>query len=167
MEVLHPRCAGLDVHKDTVVVAVRLMEGDGTLRREVETFATTTPGLLALSDWLERHDCPSVAIEATGIYWRPIWHVLAAEEPVGRAVLAALAAGETDPERLRALVGPRVKASPEAIRLNLLHVKRGALDRQIQTAEANGGDPPVELQKRRAELTERLAHQQSAPPKRR
>ena len=213
MEVLHPRCAGLDVHKDTVVAAVRLTEGDGSVRREVETFATTTPGLVALSDWLERHDCPSVAMEATGIYWRPVWHVLAAEGhgggrtlilanaahvknvpgrktdvadavwlsdllahglirpsfvpeagtramrdllrtrkqlvreqashvqriqktledanlklasvltdimgTSGRAVLDALAAGETDPERLQALVGPRVKARPEAIRAAL------------------------------------------------
>lgn len=72
MEVLHPRCAGLDVHKDTVVAAVRLTESDGSVRREVESFATTTPGLVALSDWLERHDCRSVAMEATGIYWRPV-----------------------------------------------------------------------------------------------
>jgi transposase len=206
MEVLHPRCAGLDVHKDTVVAAVRLTKGDGSVRREVETFATTTPGLIALSDWLERHGCPSVAMEATGIYWRPVWQVLASEDRTlvlanaahvknvpgrktdvadavwlsdllahglirpsfvpeaatramrdllrtrkqlvreqashvqriqktledanlklasvltdimgqsGRAVLEALAAGETDPERLQALVGPRIKASPEAIR---------------------------------------------------
>ena len=61
----------------------------------------------------------------------------------------------------------REPASPEAIELNLLHLERSALDRQIATAEANGGDPPVELQRRRAELTERLAHQQSPPPKRR
>ena len=47
---------------------MRLTEDDGSIRREVETFATTTPGLLALSDWLERHACPSVAMEATGIY---------------------------------------------------------------------------------------------------
>lgn len=67
MEVLHARCAGLDVHKDTVVAAVRLMENDGSGRREVETFATTTPDLLALSDWLERHDCSCVAMEATGV----------------------------------------------------------------------------------------------------
>jgi transposase len=80
MEVLYPRCAGLDVHKDTVVAAVRLIESDGSVRREVETFATTTPGLLALSDWLERHGCPCVAMEATGIYWRPVWQVLAGEE---------------------------------------------------------------------------------------
>ena len=61
---------GLDVHKDTIVAAVRLIEGDGV---PVETVATTTPGLAALSDWLERHDCPTVAMEATGIYWRPVW----------------------------------------------------------------------------------------------
>lgn len=209
MEVLYPRCAGLDVHKDTVVAAVRLIEGDGSVRREVETFATTTPGLVALSSWLERHDCPTVAMEATGIYWRPVWQVLADEGRTlilanaahvknvpgrktdvadavwlsdllahglirpsfvpdagtramrdllrtrkqlvreqashvqriqktledanlklasvltdimgtsGRAVLAALAAGETDPDRLRSLVGTRVKASPEAIRAAL------------------------------------------------
>ena len=213
MEVLYPRCAGLDVHKDTVVAAVRLMEGDGSVRREVETFATTTPGLVALSDWLESHACPTVAMEATGIYWRPVWQVLAGEGTgeglgegrrlilanaahvknvpgrktdvadavwlsdllahglirpsfvpdagtramrdllrtrkqlvreqashvqriqktledanlklasvltdimgtSGRTVLAALAAGETDPDRLCALVGTRVKASPQAI----------------------------------------------------
>ena len=84
MEVLYPRCAGLDVHKDTVVAAVRLIEGDGSIRREVETFATTTPGLLALSDWLERHGCPSVAMEATGIYWRPVWQVLAGRARTAR-----------------------------------------------------------------------------------
>ncbi len=89
MEVLHPRCAGLDVHKDTVVAAVRLVEGDGSVRREVETFATTTPGLLALSDWLERHDCPAIAMEATGIYWRPVWQVLVEE---GRTLVLANAA---------------------------------------------------------------------------
>jgi len=75
MEVLYPRCAGLDVHKDTVVAAVRLVEAGG-LTRAVETFATTTPGLLALSAWLEEHGCTHVAMEATGVYWRPVWHVL-------------------------------------------------------------------------------------------
>ena len=59
---------------------MRLIKDDGSFRREIETFATTTPGLLALSDWLELHGCPSVAMEATGIYWRPVWHVLAGED---------------------------------------------------------------------------------------
>jgi hypothetical protein len=75
MDILYPRCAGLDVHKDTVVAGVRLA-GDGPVRTEVRTFDTTTPGLLALSAWLAEHGCTHVAMEATGVYWRPVWHVL-------------------------------------------------------------------------------------------
>ena len=54
MEVLYSRCAALDVHKDTVVAAIRLVEGS-EVRREVRTFATTTPALLDLSAWLDEH----------------------------------------------------------------------------------------------------------------
>jgi transposase len=75
MEVLHQRCAGLDVHKKTVVAAVRLAM-ENRLVTEVKTFATTTAGLLALSDWLAGNGCTHAAMEATGIYWRPVWHVL-------------------------------------------------------------------------------------------
>jgi transposase len=75
MDVLYPRCAGLDVHKDSVVAGVRLA-GDGPVRTEVRTFDTTTPGLLALSAWLAECGCTHVAMEATGVYWRPVWHVL-------------------------------------------------------------------------------------------
>ena len=75
MDVLYPRCAGLDVHKDNVVAGVRLA-GDGSVRTEVRTFDTTTPGLLALSVWLAEEGCTHVAMEATGVYWRPVWHVL-------------------------------------------------------------------------------------------
>jgi transposase len=75
MEVLHPRCAGLDVHKDTVVAAVRLAEA-GPARTEVRSFETNTPGLLALSDWLTEEGCTHVAMEATGVYWKPVWHIL-------------------------------------------------------------------------------------------
>jgi len=75
MDILYPRCAGLDVHKDTVVAGVRLA-GDGPVRTEVRTFNTTTPGLLALSAWLAEHGCTHVAMEATGVYWKPVWHVL-------------------------------------------------------------------------------------------
>ena len=75
MEVLYPRCAGLDVHKDTVVASARLAAGrDVTV--EVRTFATTTAGLLALSAWLAERGCTHVAMEATGVYWKPVWHVL-------------------------------------------------------------------------------------------
>ena len=75
MDVLYPRCAGLDVHKDTVVAGVCLA-GDGPVRTEVRTFDTTTPGLFALSAWLAEQGCTHVAMEATGVYWRPVWHVL-------------------------------------------------------------------------------------------
>jgi transposase len=208
MEVLHPRCAGLDVHKNNVVAAVRLAEPGG-VRTEVRRFDTTTPGLLALGDWLAECDCTHAVMEATGVYWKPVWHVLSDGELAlvlanaahvknvpgrktdvadaawladllahglvrasfvpdaptqamrallrtrkqlvreqsshvqrlqktledanlklasvltdimglsGRAILAALVAGETDPERLLALVHHRVKAEPAQLRAAL------------------------------------------------
>src|SRR5207253_6526697 len=75
MEVIYPRCAGLDVHKQTVVACVRIA-GDGPPLQEVRTFATTTSGLLALADWLDSFEVEVVAMEATGVYWKPVWHVL-------------------------------------------------------------------------------------------
>jgi transposase len=75
MEVLYPHCAGLDVHKDTVVACVRHMV-DGTVKREVRTFKTTTKQLLALSEWLAAEGCTQIAMEATGVYWKPVWHIL-------------------------------------------------------------------------------------------
>src|SRR5215218_3771544 len=75
MQVLHPRCAGLDVHKDSVVAAVRLAEAGG-VRCEVRRFETTAPGLLALGAWLAECGCTHAAMEATGVYWKPVWHVL-------------------------------------------------------------------------------------------
>jgi len=77
MEVLYPRCAGLDVHKATVVAGVRLAAPGGEAAREVRTFGTTTAGLLELAAWLAARGCTHVAIEATGVYWKPVWHVLA------------------------------------------------------------------------------------------
>lgn len=75
MEVIYPRCAGLDVHKETVVACVRIAR-DGPPLQEVRTFATTTSGLLALADWLESFGVTHAALEATGVYWKPVWHVL-------------------------------------------------------------------------------------------
>jgi transposase len=75
MEVLYPQCAGLDVHKDTVVACVRHM-ANGSVERKVRTFKTTTKDLLALSQWLAEEGCTHVAMEATGVYWKPVWHIL-------------------------------------------------------------------------------------------
>jgi transposase len=75
MEVLHPRCAGLDVHRDTVVACARVA-ADGTVAQDVRTFGATTKELMALSEWLTEHGVTHVAMEATGVYWKPVWHVL-------------------------------------------------------------------------------------------
>ena len=75
MEVMHKRVAGLDVHKETVVACVRLMVGRKPTR-ECRTFATTTEGLLSLLAWLTASRCTHVAMEATGVYWTPVWKIL-------------------------------------------------------------------------------------------
>jgi transposase len=75
MEVLHPRCGGLDVHKDTVVACVRLAEAD-QVTHETKTFDTTTTELVSLLAWLSKQGCTHVAMEATGVYWKPVWNIL-------------------------------------------------------------------------------------------
>ena len=75
MDLQHPKCAGLDVHQHTVVACARVVAGS-TVTHERRTFGTTTAELLALSDWLTAHDCTHVAMESTGVYWKPIWQVL-------------------------------------------------------------------------------------------
>lgn len=75
MEVLYTHCAGLDVHKDTVVACARRVV-DGGIEREVRSFSTTTSDLLALSTWLTSLAITQVAMEATGVYWKPIWNIL-------------------------------------------------------------------------------------------
>ena len=75
MDTLHERVAGLDVHKATIVACVRIM-ADGQVTRECRSFETTTAGLLALLGWLRECRCTHVAMEATGVYWKPVWNVL-------------------------------------------------------------------------------------------
>lgn len=75
MDVMHERVAGLDVHKETIVACVRTMAG-GKVSRECRTFETTTAGLEALLDWLTQSGCTHVAMEATGVYWKPVWNIL-------------------------------------------------------------------------------------------
>jgi transposase len=77
MEVLYPRCAGLDVHAGSVTACARIARG-GEVTYQHRTVPTTTRGLLELDEWLAGHDCTHVAMEATGIYWKPVWHVLEA-----------------------------------------------------------------------------------------
>jgi transposase len=76
MEVLYAVCGGLDVHKASVTACLR-SPGDGPQRRqEVRTFGTSTRELVRLADWLTAVDCTHVAMESTGIYWRPVYNLL-------------------------------------------------------------------------------------------
>jgi len=75
MEVLHSHCAGLDVHKESVVACVRHMAG-GKVTAPVKTFKTTTAELMLLSDWLSAEGVTHIVMEATGVYWKPVWHIL-------------------------------------------------------------------------------------------
>jgi transposase len=75
MELMHERVAGLDVHKAMIVGCVRIMAGGG-IERECRTFETTTVGLEALLHWLTASGCTHVAMEATGVYWKPVWNIL-------------------------------------------------------------------------------------------
>jgi len=76
MQVVYERCAGLDVHKKTVVACYICQESDGSKRSSVKSFGTTTPELLSLADWLLERKCTHVAMESTGEYWKPVHNLL-------------------------------------------------------------------------------------------
>ena len=75
MQLMYARCAGLDVHSRQVVACVRIVV-EQTVTYEHLTVSTTTRGLLELADWLSKHEVTHVAMEATGVYWKPVWHLL-------------------------------------------------------------------------------------------
>jgi transposase len=79
MQVVHARCCGLDVHKRTVVACVLLTQPDGAVERHVRVFKTTTADLLALGDWLAGLQVAALALESTGVYWRPVYNLLEEE----------------------------------------------------------------------------------------
>jgi transposase len=76
MEVMHWCCAGLDVHKQTVVACARRTRPDGGIDEQVRTFNATTAGLLELGDWLVEQQVTIAAMESTGVYWKPVWNLL-------------------------------------------------------------------------------------------
>ena len=129
MDTIVTRAAGLDVHKAQVTACVRV-PGQGRARvQEVAEFATTVRGLLSLRDWLKAHRATQVAMEATGVYWKPVWAILedtgikldcVATDILGasgRAMLDALAAGTTA-DRLGDPRPPRLprRTDPAALR---------------------------------------------------
>lgn len=76
MRIMYERCAGIDVHKKTVVVSPRWTPRQGEVKTEVRTFGTTTPELLEMSDWLQGWGVTIVAMESTGEYWKPVFNLL-------------------------------------------------------------------------------------------
>ena len=96
MESIHERCCGLDVHQKTVVACVLVTGADGAVQRRVRSFGTMTADLLALSDWLDGLAVTQIAIESTGVYWRPVFNILEGE---GRTITLV------NPQHLRAVPG--------------------------------------------------------------
>lgn len=76
MDVIYERCCGLDVHKKSVAACLLISRPEGEPVRAVRTFGTMTADLLALADWLAEAGCTHVAMESTGVYWKPIWNLL-------------------------------------------------------------------------------------------
>jgi transposase len=76
MDLIHGCCAGLDVHKKTVVACLRRAGPAGRVDRQVRTFGTVTADLIALADWLDAEGVSHVAMESTGVYWKPVFHLL-------------------------------------------------------------------------------------------
>lgn len=76
MQVIYERCTGLDVHKKTVVACRRVPDGQGGCQQETRTFGTMTADLLRLHDWLAEVGVTHVAMESTGVYWKPIFNIL-------------------------------------------------------------------------------------------
>src|SRR5215204_2035894 len=76
METLVERCAGLDVHKDSVTACVRVPDGHGGRHPETRSFTTTTAGLVLLGEWLASFGVTRVGMESTGCYWKPVWQLL-------------------------------------------------------------------------------------------
>jgi transposase len=76
MQIVHRCCCGLDVHKKLIVACLISLNEAGEFQKEIRSFATMTRDILALADWLTSAGCTHIAMESTGVYWRPIWNLL-------------------------------------------------------------------------------------------
>jgi transposase len=76
MDIMISRCCGIDVHKSTLTACLLITSPDSKTSKTIKTFSTMTADLLALKDWLESNECTHVAIESTGVYWKPVFNIL-------------------------------------------------------------------------------------------
>ncbi len=79
MQVIHERCAGIDVHKKTMVVCVLLTQINGSVEKQIRTSRTMAADLLALEEWLARQQIEHIAMESTGVSWYPVSHEMCNE----------------------------------------------------------------------------------------
>src|SRR6267142_63608 len=121
MDILYERVAGLDVHKDTVVACVRIV-AEGKTKRECRTFSSTTEQLIELRAWLEECRCTHVAMEATGVYWMPVFRILGEgpfELMVANAAHIKNVPGRktdvNDATWIAELAGKQIKATPKEL----------------------------------------------------
>jgi len=98
MDVVHARCCGLDVHKKSVVACALITQPTGSVERYMRTFKTITADLLKLADWLSELQVTQVAMESTGVYWRPVFNVLEDDE---RTIVLV------NPQHMRAVPGKK------------------------------------------------------------
>jgi transposase len=80
MRIVYRRCCGMDVHKDSVTLCVLLIDEDGEFRKQIRYFSTMTRGLKEMAAWLAGLGVEAIAMEATGVYWKPVWNILEAEQ---------------------------------------------------------------------------------------
>src|SRR5713226_3597390 len=80
MDVVHRRCCGLDVHTKSVVACALITQADVSVERDMRTIGTMTADLLRRADWLSNLQVTQVAMESTGVYWRPVFNVLEDDE---------------------------------------------------------------------------------------
>jgi transposase len=76
MHMVYPRCCGVDVHKKSITACVLIHEAAGHDQQEIRRFGTMPRDLLELADWLHRYHATHVAMESTGVYWKPVWNIL-------------------------------------------------------------------------------------------
>ena len=80
MRIVYERCCGMDVHKDSITACVLLIDEEGEFRTETRRFGTMTRQLKEMAAWLASEGVQAIAMEATGVYWKPVWNILEAEK---------------------------------------------------------------------------------------
>ena len=156
MEVLHSRCAGLDVHSRQVNACVRIA-ADRKVTTEHQEFATTTAGLLDLAAWLSEAGCTHVAMEATGVYWKPVWHILEDEESFTLVLANA--------QHIRNVPGRKSDRKDAAWIADLL--AHGLIDGQLRAAGPDPGTARPDADPQATRRRDRAAHPAAAEDARR